>query len=175
MCKRRSIFSMETFVAITMCHEPVTGYPREHKRSSPGEANQSLPKSLSLDLCLFDWLVGFLTSSSTTRLYLDMIVLRLTSDNLRAATHETELGDHDFCPSWSHYTDTDPTSRSGRSQRESNPGPPQQESSALPTKPPRPPPRPMWPSRIKQRCNFNPITGTHAVGNLKKKFKKQLV
>ena len=28
---------------------------------------------------------------------------------LRAATHETELGD--FCLSRSHYTDTDPTSR----------------------------------------------------------------
>ena len=30
---------------------------------------------------------------------------------LRAATPETELGDHDFCLSQSHYTDTDPTSR----------------------------------------------------------------
>ena len=30
---------------------------------------------------------------------------------LRAATHETKLGDHDFCLSRSHYTDTDPTSR----------------------------------------------------------------
>ena len=30
---------------------------------------------------------------------------------LRAATHETELGDHDFCLSRSHYTDTDPTCR----------------------------------------------------------------
>ena len=30
---------------------------------------------------------------------------------LRAATHETELGDHNFCLSRSYYTDTDPTSR----------------------------------------------------------------
>ena len=30
---------------------------------------------------------------------------------LRAATHEIELGDHDFYLSRSHYTDTDPTSR----------------------------------------------------------------
>ena len=30
---------------------------------------------------------------------------------LRAATHDTELGDYDFCLSRSHYTDTDPTSR----------------------------------------------------------------
>ena len=29
---------------------------------------------------------------------------------LRGATHETELGEHDFCLSRSHYTDTDPTS-----------------------------------------------------------------
>ena len=36
---------------------------------------------------------------------------------LRAATHETELGNHDFCLSRSHYTDTDPTSRRGRPQR----------------------------------------------------------
>ena len=30
---------------------------------------------------------------------------------LLAATHETELGDHDFSLSQSNYTDTDPTSR----------------------------------------------------------------
>ena len=30
---------------------------------------------------------------------------------LHTATHETELGDHDFCLSRSHYTDTDPTGR----------------------------------------------------------------
>ena len=30
---------------------------------------------------------------------------------LRAVTRETELGDHDFCLSRSHYTDTDPNSR----------------------------------------------------------------
>ena len=33
-------------------------------------------------------------------------------------------GDHDFCLSQSHYTDTDPTSRDRRPQRESNPEPP---------------------------------------------------
>ena len=30
---------------------------------------------------------------------------------LRADTHETEQGDHDFCLSRSHYTNTDTTSR----------------------------------------------------------------
>ena len=45
-------------------------------------------------------LVGFLTGPKTERPTI-----------LRAATHETELGDHDFCLSRSHYTDTDPTSR----------------------------------------------------------------
>ena len=55
-------------------------------------------------------LVGFLTSSSTTKLYRGRVP-RLSSDNFRAATHETEWRDHDFCLSRSHYTDTDPTSR----------------------------------------------------------------
>ena len=61
---------------------------------------------LPLFVCLF----GFLTSSSTTRLYRGRapIMEHLT---IRAATHETELGDHDFCLSRSHYTDTDPTCR----------------------------------------------------------------
>ena len=56
---------------------------------------------------------------------------------VRAATHETELGDHDFYLSRSHYTDTDPTSRE-RAATGSNPGPPDQESRALPTELPRP-------------------------------------
>ena len=54
----------------------------------------------------------FLISSSTTRLYRARTgpkTERLTI--LRAATQETEWGDHDFCLSRSHYTDTDPTSR----------------------------------------------------------------
>ena len=54
---------------------------------------------------------------------------------LRADTHKTELGDHDFC----HIilTPTQPVG-SGRPQRESNPGPPHQESRAQPTELPRP-------------------------------------
>ena len=57
------------------------------------------------------WLVGFLTSSSTTRLYRGRAPIQERLTILRAATHETELGDHGFCFSRSHYTDTDPTSR----------------------------------------------------------------
>ena len=53
----------------------------------------------------FVCLVGFLTSSSTTRVYRGRVP-RLTFDNLFAATHQTERGDLDFCLSWSHYTDT---------------------------------------------------------------------
>ena len=56
-------------------------------------------------VCLF----GFLTSSSTTRLYRGRAPRQERLTILRAATHETELGDHDFCLSRSHYTDTDPT------------------------------------------------------------------
>ena len=54
---------------------------------------------------------GFLTSSSTTRLYRGRAPRQERLTILRAATHETELGDHDFCLSRSHYTDTDPTCR----------------------------------------------------------------
>ena len=61
----------------------------------------------SLFVCLF----GFLTSSSTTRLYRGRAPRQERLTILRAATHETELGDHDFCLSRSHYTDTDPTCR----------------------------------------------------------------
>ena len=61
----------------------------------------------ALFVCLF----GFLTSSSTTRLYRGRAPRQERLTILRAATHETELGDHDFCLSWSHYTDTDPTCR----------------------------------------------------------------
>ena len=57
------------------------------------------------------WLVGFLTSSSTTRLYRGRAPRQERLTILRAATHETELGDHGFCFSRSYYTDTDPTSR----------------------------------------------------------------
>ena len=60
---------------------------------------------------LFVCLVGFLTSSSTTRLYRGRAPRQERLTILRAATHETELGDHDFCLSRSHYTDTDPTCR----------------------------------------------------------------
>ena len=64
---------------------------------------------------LVGWLVGLLTSSSTTRLYRGRAPRqeRLRQERLtilRAATHETELGDHGFCFSRSHYTDTDPIS-----------------------------------------------------------------
>ena len=61
----------------------------------------------SLFVCLF----GFLTSSSTTRLYRGRAPRQERLTILRAATHETELGDYDFCLSRSHYTDTDPTCR----------------------------------------------------------------
>ena len=61
--------------------------------------------------CLFVCLFGFLTSSSTTRLYRGRAPRQERLTISRAATHETELGDHDFCLSRSHYTDTDPTCR----------------------------------------------------------------
>ena len=82
------------------CHYNVTGWDRSH----------GLP-ALSRVWLLFVCLFGFLTSSSTTRLYRGRAPRQERLTILRAATHETELGDHDFCLSRSHYTDTDPTCR----------------------------------------------------------------
>ena len=85
---------------------------------------------------LVGWLVGFLTASSTTRLYRGRAPRQERLTILHAATHETELGDHGFCFSRSHYTDTDPTSRERAATAGSNPGPPLQELRALPRPPP---------------------------------------
>ena len=60
---------------------------------------------------LFVWLVGWYLVNYNVISQTGPKTERLTI--LRAATHETELGDHDhdFCLSRSHYTDTVPTSR----------------------------------------------------------------
>ena len=71
---------------------------------------------------LFVCLFGFLTSSSTTRLYRGRAPRQERLTILRAATHETELGDHDFCLSRSHYTDTDPTCRERAAKAGIEPG-----------------------------------------------------
>ena len=68
-----------------------------------------------------------ISTSSSTRLYRGRAA-RLMSDNFYMLPHETERGDHDFCLSQSHYTEIYPTSiGSGRPQRGSNRGPPNQE------------------------------------------------
>ena len=84
---------------------------------------------------IFLGLVGVLTSPSITRLYHGRAPRQSVWQFLRAVTHETETGDHDFCLSRSHYTALTPTQPvgSGRPERESSPGPPHQESCALPT------------------------------------------
>ena len=73
-------------------------------------------------------LIGFLTSSSATRL-IRRRVPRLTSDNFTCYHKETERGGHDLSLSRSHYINTDPTSRERRGDRTHNPD---QESHALP-------------------------------------------
>ena len=84
----------------------------------------------------FICLSGFLTSSSTTRLYRGWAP-RLTS-------HETKQGDLNFRLSWSHYTDTGPTRREEAATapiepRTSSPG------VLSPTElPPPPPPPPLF-------------------------------
>ena len=73
------------------------------ERETPTRRSWLVPK-IMITVC-------FLTSSSTTRLYRRRAPRQERLTILRAATHETELGDHDFCLSRSHYTDTDPTCR----------------------------------------------------------------
>ena len=110
----------------------------------------SIRNSGSNSFCLFVWLVGWFLNVLVNYYVISRTgpkTERLTI--LRAATHETELGDHDFCLSRSHCPDTDPPVGSGRPQRESNPGPPHQESRALQTQlPPPPPPPPRSKSKI---------------------------
>ena len=87
-------------------------------------------------VCLFAWLVFYALVKKIGYIADGSQECRLTI--LRTASHEAELPDHDFCLSRSHYSDTDPTSRERRLQRWSNPGPPHQESRALPSELPRP-------------------------------------
>ena len=88
-------------------------------------------------LCLFGWLVGFLTSSSTIRLYRGRAP-RQSVWQLYVLPHMRQSWEIMTSVSAGHIilTPTQPVG-SGRPQRESNPGPPHQESRALPTELPR--------------------------------------
>ena len=113
-----------------------------------------IPISVAVLVCL----VGFLTSSSTTRLYRGRAPRQERLTILRAATHETELGDHDFCLSRSHYTDTDPTCReraatAGIEPGTSSPGV-ARSTAELPRPPPPPPPPPQSLCNVIECANF---------------------
>ena len=86
-------------------------------------------------VCLF----GFLTSSSTTRLYCGRAP-RQSVCQFYVLPHMRHSWETMTSVSAGHIilTPTQPVG-SGRPQRESNPGPPHQESRALPTELPRPP------------------------------------
>ena len=92
---------------------------------------------------MFVCLVRFLTSSSTTRLYRGRAPRQERLTILRAATHETELGDHDFCLSRSHYTDTDPTCRERAATAGIEPGTSSPGVAHSTAELPRPPPPPL--------------------------------
>ena len=87
----------------------------------------------------FVCLVGFLTSSSTTRLYRGRAP-RQSVWQFYVLPHTRQSWETMTSVSASHIilTPTQPVER-GRPQRESNPGPPHQESRAPPTELPRPP------------------------------------
>ena len=86
-------------------------------------------------ICLF----GFLTSSSTTRLYLRR-ALRQSVSQFYVLPHMRQSWETMTSGSDGHIilTPTQPVG-SGQPQRELNPGPPHHESRALPTELPRPP------------------------------------
>ena len=90
-------------------------------------------------LLLVGWLVGFLTSSSTTRLYRGRAP-RQSVWQFYVLPHMRQSWETMTSVSADRIilTPTQPVG-SGRPQRESNPGPPHQESRALPTELPRPP------------------------------------
>ena len=73
------------------------------RRTDDREEGKAMIADVCFFFCLFGWFLNVLISRTGPK------TERLTI--LRAATHETELGDHVFCLSRSHYTDTDPTSR----------------------------------------------------------------
>ena len=94
------------------------------------------------EICLFGWLVGFLTSSSTTRLYRGRAPRQsVTLTQFYVLPHMRQSWETMTSVSAGHIilTPTQPVG-SRRPQRESNPGPPHQESRALATELPHPPP-----------------------------------
>ena len=94
--------------------------------------------NVALFVCLF-CLVGFLTSSSTIRLYRGRAP-RQSVWQFYVLPHMRQSWETMTSISAGHIilTPTQPVG-SGRPQRESNPGPPHQEPRALPTELPRPP------------------------------------
>ena len=112
--------------------------------------------SARLFVCLF----GFLTSSSTTRLYRGRAPRQERLTILRAATHETELGDHDFCLSRSHYTDTDPTCRERAATAGIEPGTSSPGVARSTAELPRPPSPPA--SKVKRVCVNKTLTASVA-------------
>ena len=107
----------------------------ETDRQTKTDADSQTDKGLRE--ILFVWLVGFLTSSSTTRLYRGR-ALRQSVWQFYVLPHMRQSWETMTSVSAGHIIVT-PTQSvgSGRAQRESNPGPPHQESRALPTELPR--------------------------------------
>ena len=113
----------------------------EKKKRKKEEQVQEQEESDKRIVCLVGW---FLNVLSTTRLYRGRAPRQERLTILRAATHEAELGDHDFYLSRSHYTDTDPTCReraaiAGIEPGTSSPGV-ARSTAELPRPPPPPPP-----------------------------------
>ena len=77
---------------------------RERKQGRQDRKSSREMERDAMIVCLFGWFLNVLVNYYVISRTGPKIVLP-------AVTHETELGDHDFCLSRSHYTDIDPTSR----------------------------------------------------------------
>ena len=91
-----------------------TYYPSCHRQLGQQKIvfRLCINRQITLPTSVFCWLVGFLTSSST-RLHQGMGPKTERLAILRTATHETELGDHDFCLSQSHVHSVNSSTSTG--------------------------------------------------------------
>ena len=131
-----SLFSLgQATIAIDLIpYQHLSAYFKIQKLTKSDRVIHLTPSLQSLFVCL----LGFLTSSSTTTLYRGRVP-RLTSDKCMCCHTRDRAGRPMTSVSAGPIilTPTQPVG-SGRPQRGSNPGPPHQESCALPTKLPRP-------------------------------------
>ena len=117
--KSKTMFLKNVFCRLLILYLIIYMYPQTtsangKKKSLISTMRAFLTKLIAtrIAFCFFIWLVGWFLNVLVNNWAISQTgpkTEHLTI--LLAATHETERGDHDFCLSRSHYTDTDPTSK----------------------------------------------------------------